>query len=487
MNNIVRKLILTAALCSTSLLVTATKVDAQTRFAKPDTAVDVSRYKTVEECMALRNRLSQREIRKLPYWQDTLKYNQSEKRNPYPAPVRDTLALCLEKFSVASVDYGNFSEYLDWITVFYDAMRDSDADSVIAKKLSTAKWGKEDTAGLHKVLGDILVSIQRGKGLRWDTFVKLSSIIDSAGDRAPWKDKISIYNSLFTLSEEFDDSAVQKSSAEKIIAIEKTLTDKDKLNRFWLFGGRIYALNAMDFLHNREMLDSLRASAKSYVSFRNSYWERVRGENADKLPDYSGESAKPVTGDFWFKREGDKVSRLPQAPGSLPASGRISLVVFYDIRCEDNTPVFIGQYHRFYPGGQCLASYPILRRMVEQYPSLQVTIVSLTDGFIGNTEPMSPEEEAEQKSNWWLSTHKLPATLAVSEQEFFKLPAPDGRRVDTPHENSINYLFGSGATRVPSSTAFLIDVDGTILYGNGLSRFSERKFTELLNVITNRK
>jgi hypothetical protein len=99
---------------------------------------------------------------------------------------------------------------------------------------------------------------------------------------------------------------------------------------------------------------------------------------------------------------------------------------------------------------------------------------------------MNPEQEAVQKSQWWLGTFRLPATLVVAEQKFFKLPEPDGRRVDEAHENTVNYMFGSMGRRVPTGTAFLVDVDGVILHSSEIVPHTERQFNQLLNVIAHR-
>lgn len=488
MKNIFCRFLLAVAIGFVALLSDSNSLEAQTRFAVPDTAIDLSKYKTVEECMALRSRLNRREIRRLPYWKDTLESAESEKRTSYPAPVRDTLTLCVKKFSPENVDYNNFTEYLDWVTVFYDVARDNDAQTVIDKKISTSTWAQDDSAGLQKVISGLLGAIGSSRALRWDTFVDVAKMIDSADVNLSWRTKMQVYHSLLSLGEEFGDTAVQRYAANKAIALEKTLTPKDKMDRGWLVSGRYTALNALDFIYKAEMLDSLRVGSKAYVAFRNSYWKNIRGENSDNLPHDVGEIAKPVTGDFWFKRDGDEIVRLSKMQGALPEEGKVNLVVFLDINCTDVTPTFMGIYHRSYPGGGCLASYSLIKRMAERYPFMPITIVSLTDGFIGNSEPMSPEDEAVQKSQWWLGTHKLPATLAVSEQSFFKLPEPDGRRVDSPHDNSLNYLFNKPRlTRVASGMAFLIDVDGTVLFGDGLNTNSEQKFYDLLKVIVDRK
>jgi len=282
-------------------------------------------------------------------------------------------------------------------------------------------------------------------------------------------------------------TTVQRYVAEKAIALEQTLTEAEKGSYPWQANGRYTVLQALDFIHNSEMLDSLTVSSKAYLSFRTAYWTKIRGQNSHNLPNSAGETAKPILGDFWFRREGDSVIRLPRAPGAIPEEGAANLIVFLEIRCAASTPMFSDQYHRMFPiSGSCLPSYSVIRRLSERYPSLRVTIVSLTDGFIGLTEPMNPEQEAVQKSQWWLGTFRLPATLVVAEQKFFKLPEPDGRRVDEAHENTVNYMFGSMGRRVPTGTAFLVDVDGVILHSSEIVPHTERQFNQLLNVIAHR-
>lgn len=488
MKNILNRILYIAVLCASSMFLLNKPVESQIRFAMPDVTIDLSKYTTVEECMTLRNRLNGREKRRLTYWKDSLEYTTSDRIHPQPDPVRNTLTMCMSKFSTANVDYSNYSEYLDWIRVFYDVGRNDDAKAVIDKKLSTTKWDKEDTAGRHTVITALLGPLGISRPIPWDVLVRVARMIDEPDASSPWETRMTIYGAMMTLAKDVNDTTIQRYSAEKAIELERTLTEKDKLSRYWQANGRYTMLAAMDFVHGVAMLDSLRVSSNSYVSFRNSYWKKIRGQNSDNLPNHVGETAKPILGDFWFQRQADTVVRLPQAPGTIPAKGSINLIVFLEMRCEENTPRFVDQYHRTYPSsGLCMPSYSVIRRLAERYPALRVTIVSMTDGFIGLTEPLSPEQEAIHKSQWWLNTFRLPATLAVSEQKFFQLPAPDGRRVDEIHENSTNYLFNGANTRVASGTGFLVDVDGTVLFSSGMSINAERQFNLLLNVITNRK
>lgn len=482
------RVLFTITLLSAIGILLTTSVQSQTRFVTPDTAIDVSRYTTVEQCMSLRGRLNTREVRQLPYWQDTVELTNSEKRYAYPTPVSDTLAMCGSKFSANDVNYNNYSEYADWITFFYDVGRDDEAMAIINVMLNKSEWDLKDTTGRHNVIPYILSAIQAAKPLRWDTFLKIAKSIDDPDAEVPWYIKAEIYSMLFNLASDMNDTAVQHYAAEKTVAIEKTLSPQDKRSTFWSWRGRHYSLQAMEFIHHAEMLDSLRANAKAYVAFRNAYWENIRGENSDKLPDNVGETAQPLSGDFGFKRVNDTVIRITDVPVVLPKEGKPNMIVFLEISCESNTPAFRGKYHRDYNGGAaCLPLYTILKRIHKRFPETEIAVVSMTDGFIGRTQPLSPEEEAVQKSDWWLNTHKLPATLVISEQKFFRLPLPDGRRVDEQNDNISNYLFKPRYERIPSGMTYLVDVDGTILHSSSLNRWTEKKFSELLGTIGERR
>ncbi len=451
--------------------------------------IDVSKYKTYEECISLQNRLIARERRKLPYWKDSLEYIRSDKLNEYSKAVTDTVAICMSKFTSQNVNLNNHTEYLDWITIFYDIGRDSDAESVINRKLSNAVW---DTIGVvegrHNIVAAVVRSLVRVRPIPWDAIVRIARMVDSPDAICPLHERISIYATMMSLSRELNDTLTHKYVAEKMVELEKGLSVEEKSSYTWQSQGRYTLLEAMDFLNHHEMLDSLRKSPQAYLSYRNSYWAMIRGQSSDKLPNHVGETAKPIIADFWFTRQEDRVSQINSLAESIPEAGKVNLIVFLEIICSRNTPVFGSSSHRSLPiSGPCLPAYYSLRRLGERYPNLKLTIVSHTDGYIGLTEPLTPEQEAKHKSQWWLGTHRIPAVLAVAEQKYFRLPKPDERRIDEPHDNSLNYRFGNPDARIPSGKAFLVDVDGSILYSAEINPITERKFNELLKAVTNRK
>jgi len=99
-----------AVWCFSAIFFLANPLKAQVRFATPEKVIDLSRYNTFEECMSLQSRLNRQEKRHLPYWKDSLEYPGVDKLHPASDPVRDTLTLCMSKFSPSNVDYNNYTD-----------------------------------------------------------------------------------------------------------------------------------------------------------------------------------------------------------------------------------------------------------------------------------------------------------------------------------------------------------------------------------------
>jgi hypothetical protein len=72
-----------------------------------------------------------------------------------------------------------------------------------------------------------------------------------------------------------------------------------------------------------------------------------------------------------------------------------------------------------------------IQRLRQRYgDSLGVTILTRTAGYIRDSGPLEPAQEADSIRRYLQDDLKLPATVAVQETPFHRLP--DGRRVDDP-------------------------------------------------------
>jgi hypothetical protein len=75
--------------------------------------------------------------------------------------------------------------------------------------------------------------------------------------------------------------------------------------------------------------------------------------------------------------------------------------------------------------------YTILRKLHEKYgDALNITVMSRTVGYIHDSPPLGPAQEADSIRAYFQNFLKLPVTVGVIETPFHRLP--DGRRVNGP-------------------------------------------------------
>ena len=112
----------------------------------------------------------------------------------------------------------------------------------------------------------------------------------------------------------------------------------------------------------------------------------------------------------------------------------------------------------------CNRTYAGLRRVAQRFPALEITLVAQTYGLFDKMAPPPPGLEAEQFQRAWLTERHLPGALAVTSTPFWRLPAPDRRRINRDVPNVVQYSFGR-TWHVPNwiFPPFLIDQDGTIV------------------------
>jgi hypothetical protein len=87
--------------------------------------------------------------------------------------------------------------------------------------------------------------------------------------------------------------------------------------------------------------------------------------------------------------------------------------------------------------------YTMLRKLHEKYgDALNITIMSRTVGYIHDSPPLEPAQEADSIRSYFQDFLKLPVTVGVIETPFHRLP--DGRRVNgpVPFEGQNVYMYG---------------------------------------------
>ncbi|HEX7089517.1 MAG TPA: hypothetical protein VF192_05235 [Longimicrobiales bacterium] len=159
---------------------------------------------------------------------------------------------------------------------------------------------------------------------------------------------------------------------------------------------------------------------------------RMRIDRARRLISGNmGRTAAPLDAQFWYNTGATGTHR--------PAPGRVSLILPAYRPCI----------------GVCLPMMDAARRIEARFrgQGLDITFRTRTYGFYADTAPAAPLAEAQYDSAYFLHHVGLPGALAIAETKFgFR---PDGRRVNEPTTDDLNY---------PGASIVVVDRNGIIRY-----------------------
>lgn len=469
---------------STVLLV-ASPAAAQTLFAWPDTAVDVSKYTTVEECHAAVVRVIEsvrrREFFVHRVWRDTLPYDPAEDVRPVPAEAREAARSCGTRFS--DVEAQPVSEYRMLVPLYFAAGWDDKAEALMKRRLEAA--AREGDAELAAALDTVVYMYSGRTGTAWGRtslvgfpglpvdpprLDLVNAVVDEYLPRI--SDRVRRIRILMTqvrlarLGARLDTARIEW-AAPQILSLVDSLSeaekaqladeltgfseDKDKLEE------RLYreVYRAIEGVNQRRaLLDSLRHSTAAYVrEFRR---QRPKDVNVPY-----GRPAPTLEADVWLGC-GDRCE-------PRPTPGRVSLVVFFYHDVVRELPYDRHKCVRVISGAEgirahCPRLVYTLRRLADRFPELDITIVTRTHGFFGYLkEDMTAEKEAELLRRW-LEYFGVRAVISMTETDYWRLPNHDRRRIDEPTTNEVNYSFDGPAGPRPNGWSVLIDEDGLIVY-----------------------
>lgn len=489
-------------LACASLVLVGAPARGQTLFEWPDTAVDVSSYATIEECHAAIARVQiavrDRAILAGGVWRDTMPVLPGEDIEPVPDAVRETARSCGQRHSAAdSVDVVDFSLL---VPVYLAAGWDDKARTLVRRRLLQASQVGGDAPG---AVLDTVVRIYAGKPVPASLIaVKpprpdlVDEVVQEYLDRVP--DRVRRLNILLERVElavlgGLVDTARIEQLGPAILALVDSLTEAE-LGRFtenWAgivddrtevrrrLRARVY--RAMERLQDwNALLDSLRVSTQS---FAREYRRQVRTMARENQP--YGEPAPVLVGDVWLGCDGRCESR--------PAPGRVSLIVFY--YHGEPRRGFEGHRHEQCPGViaspeefrlSCAAPIYVLRRLIDRFPDLDVTLVTRTRGhFAYEKESITVEREAELVRRW-LESFGVRAVIGMTETDHWRLPNHDRRRIEEPTVNEENYSFDGAPGLMRNWTAVVVDRDGLVVWRGVIDRATEQTFSDVLQVLFER-
>lgn len=432
-----------------ALALGAPRVAAQATFTWPDTTVDVAKYTTVEECLAAvtraRNGVVYRHSRTA--WLDTLPVDVEAPLRAAPAVVTATAARCTARFPVATANLADFALLLP---LYLDADRDADANTLVERRMAmlpdTAK------AARRAVSDTVFAYYIDARPMRLEAAERL--LVARARGATDRLDRMELYFRLMSAANGAGDTARARRAGQWLLAVADSLTPAERESEKWTtmegVGGNAMTYLALQItIGLRTLLDSLRHSTPAMVNLQRTVWAKLMKERPEALPYPIGEKAPPIQAEYWFPREAGATPR--------PAPGRVSIIGFTDHRycLRDNNYGAVGE--------RCGAQIALLRGLSRRFPEIDVTIVDQTHGAFAYVLPQTPAEEAEL-TRQWIEGYQIPhATIAVEVTPFWKLPSPDGRRIERPSPNFTAYGFGKSWTPQRSEARYLIDQDGIIV------------------------
>lgn len=476
-----------AALFLVTALFAAAPAAAQTHFEWPDTAVDVSTYTTLEECRAavgrVRGAVRTREFHATHIWQDTTPLDPAEDLRAVPPEVGETARQCLGPFRDAHAAPVDDFRFL--VPLYMLAGWDEQAHIIADRRFE----GVADTTEEYAAVIDTLFEIYRGIGIS-DLSVgptRVELMDELAATRVP--DVSDRVRRLFlywksasgSMMEGRVDTLRVKRIAEKVLAIADSLED-DERRRVWedatiLGEGEEQADRLAGFFEYQlhTFLDSLSSSTEEYVRAKRNWWTRTTGQPPETylLGMPIGETAPAIEADQWRGCDGEC--------GVRPVPGQVNLIVFLSRNYCTGVPEDDSQV-----ADRCARVLIPLRRMMERFPALEVTIVSRTAGhYTYLKDGITPEAEAEHTREW-LEWFGVDAPVAVATTSSWRISEYDRRRVVRPVPNDENYSFGR-TTHPDAFNAYLVDQAGLIVHVRQTNRHSEVQLSEMIEVLLNRE
>ncbi|HEY9426558.1 MAG TPA: hypothetical protein VIR34_05335, partial [Gemmatimonadaceae bacterium] len=368
---------LSAALIAASTMLWCAPAGAQTRFAWPDTTVDVSRYTNVEDCSAavarVREGITRRTRRTV--WQDTLPWSTHEPVDSLPPLLVMTAQRCTAHFRAATVP---IADYAMMLPLFLTAGRDVDAEVLVSRRLAALDTSRtEEAAAVRAAVTDTLFRMYlNAKPARIAAAESLAARLRRATARPLRADPaihlLDMYMQLAYEARIMRDTALVRAHADEAVALLDSIpaTARSMIEEKVGFA-RLNAL-AYDALAARTgwqvALDSLRESTAAFIALHQSLWMKASGDSPDALDFPIGKRAPALVGDFRFGPD--------SASAEIPVQGKVNLIVFLDGMCMDVMPE-----SRLRTPVTCAPTVATLRRLAARFPALAITTVEHTYGY----------------------------------------------------------------------------------------------------------
>ncbi len=285
-----------------------------------------------------------------------------------------------------------------------------------------------------------------GKPARLERARALLAELDALGTPAASVRTLAHYAMLNSAIQRQDDEEMRREMAA-VLEAWRELDEETRLWRADILASAFLDRAAVEVLAQggdaaRTVVDSARGIVPTEARTA-----RARIENARTIYGNVDRTAAPLDAQFWYNVGATGTHR--------PAPGRVSLILPAPWGCV----------------GGC-ALIDAARRIEARFRDLglDITFRTRTRGFYADTAPATPLAEAQYDSTYFLDLVKVPGALAIAETKYsFR---PDGRRLDEPTTDDLNY---------PRAVVVVVDRKGIIRYAAGFwNPVLETRITDLI-------
>jgi hypothetical protein len=456
-------------------IVLSLPLSAQTLFSWSAKDPDVAKLTTVDECLGAVGRVFDSTQNRSSIWIDTLPYSKEEALKKHPGRVTETAKRCSFRFVANAVPP---QEFVSMLRLFLYANRDSDVDSLIAYRIAVIPSNGDTTSNPVLTADSIRIAI-----LDTAIFEMLGAVPARINLAIPYVEQflassgasmVSRVNLAFRigqLAELRGDTELSRQWYQRGIEISSKGTVSEKQQII----GTVFLV--LQKLYRDGLVDSLRLETDAYKRYMERLWNSAMGEENAQLPLPIGFQTRPLDANYWFEyndKSKEKISPSGSTHKVCPVPGQINLILVLSPEPD------------IIPGSYSGIGY-VLKRLKERFPELAITVMTYTLGYVYPIEPPTSEQEAEIYRKRFFDHLQWPVTLGVIEIPWWRLDAPDRRRI-----NEIVFLLKWMESLVgPSQTnygnAFLIDPNGKLVTIGLLFRYLEDDWESLIQALVQQK
>lgn len=446
-----------------------TSLSAQSR-ALSMPRIDYGEYNTVDQCVALKNRLSDSVNRTDPI-NDTFPWSLEEAHRRMPQSVISFVQECINKYDPQTIPIE------DWLLL--GELYLSVDDTVRAQALFERRLSALDSDSLRpraRVLDSIVrLYLKHTTPVGFAAIDSLSEILKGFPDSTEtWREKMMRYIAVWEEALKHFDTLRGAQLSREIIALSDKLNAADRRTPFFTDSARHAVFFALEHLQRKEALDSLRqGKVQQFVDMKINNWVLATDEGGIAFPLPYGNEVSKIEG-LWFSPEGNIIA----GDVSKPTKGKVSIVLFYGGR---------SCYAAVYTGTGCHASFAVARRLQQSFPELEVIVIAdHPPGHFGGNILATVEDEGWLMSKWLREFHNLHVPLAVERPLMMRLPEPDRRMVMLHASNPKNFRGKLGVfnNRMQPGETYVVDRNGTILdWRWSLERNNEQEIAQLISIL----